>query len=82
MKSGNEVLLFEIFVLYVGKAARHVDFFCFIKARRLRKMFFIDGWIGQMESMKATGMKEVFFCHTFLLFRDNRMFISFVFFEG
>ena len=30
-----------------------------------------------MESMKATGMKEVFFCHTFLLF-DNRVFISFV----
>jgi len=28
-----------------------------------------------MESMKAT---EVFFCHTFLLFRDNRVFISFV----
>jgi len=32
-----------------------------------------------MESMKATGMKEVFFCHIFLLFRDNRVFISFVF---
>jgi len=31
-----------------------------------------------MESMKATEMKEVFFCHTFLLFRDNRVFISFV----
>jgi len=43
-------------------------------------MFFIDGWIGQVESMKATGMKEVFFCHTLLLFRDNRVFISFVFF--
>ena len=28
--------------------------------------------------MKATEMKEVFFCHTFLLFRDNRVFISFV----
>jgi len=23
----------------VGKAARHVGFFCFVKARRLRKMF-------------------------------------------
>jgi len=31
-----------------------------------------------MESMKATGMREVFFCHTFFLFRDNRVFISFV----
>jgi len=31
-----------------------------------------------MESMKATGIKEVFFCHTFLLFRDNRVFILFV----
>jgi len=31
-----------------------------------------------MESMKATEMKEAFFCHTFLLFRDNRVFISFV----
>jgi len=30
-----------------------------------------------MERMKATEMKEVCFCHTFLLFRDNRVSISF-----
>ena len=31
-----------------------------------------------MESMKAMGIKEVFFCHMYLLFRDNRVFISFI----
>ena len=31
-----------------------------------------------MESMKATETKEVFFCHAFFLFRDDRVFISFV----
>jgi len=42
----------------------------------IKKDVFIDGWIGQVESMKATGMMEPFFCHIFLLFRDNRVFIS------
>jgi len=31
-----------------------------------------------MESTKAMGIKEVFFRHTFPLFRDNRVFVSFV----
>ena len=31
-----------------------------------------------MESTEAMEMKEVFFCDTFLLFRDDRVFISFV----
>jgi len=39
---------------------------------------FIDGWIEQVESMKSRGMIELFFCHIFLLFRDNTGFISFI----
>jgi len=30
-----------------------------------------------VESIRATGMKEVCFCLTFFLFRDNRVLISF-----
>jgi len=53
-------------------------FLLFHQRTEIKKDVFIDGWIGQVESIKATGMKEVFFCYTFLLFRDNRVFISFV----
>ena len=52
---------------FVGNAVRHAGFFCFIKARRLWKMFH---WCTdmRMESMKATGMKGSF-RGVFLLFK-------------
>jgi len=53
-------------------------FLLFHQRTEIKKDVFINEWIGQVESIKATGMKEVFFCYTFLLFRDNRVFISFV----